>query len=317
MNALRHPAVFGTTFAVLYTLMISSADAITKFIAGGFAAPQLFAVSGTVVALMSWGGSRLRGETGGLRTSCPRAMALRSGLTVVGSVAFFYAFKQLAFAEVFVFIGLIPIFAGLLSGPVLGEGVRPVAWVALCAGFAGVLFLFPQGVASISLGHLIALSATVCGALSMVLARYIGKHEQNALAQVFYPNLSLAIVMTLVLPFVFKPMGATDLAWILAYAGFLFVARWLLVVSLRLMAAYVVTPLMNLQFVWMVVLGALFFGEVPASNIYLGVAIIIGSGGVLIYDQLQPANAAYPWLMRLRAWMKPPIVTPKSVHQKV
>ena len=61
-----------------------------------------------------------------------------------------------------------------------------------------------------------------------------------------------------------------------------------MVVSLRLLAAYAVTPLMNLQFVWMVAFGALFFGEVPAANIYLGVAIVIGSGVFLVWDQMQP-----------------------------
>lgn len=287
-------ALFGTGLVVLYTLMISSADAITKLIAKGYAAPQLFAFSGAIVVMLSWIAARSGNNKQSLRTACPRAMTLRSVLTVIGSAAFFYAFRDLPFAEVFVFIGMMPIFAGLFSAPILGEHVRPMAWVALLAGFVGVLCLFPAGISSVSTGHLIALFACLCGTLSMVLARYIGRHEQNALAQVFYTNLALGLCMAVALPFVFTPMPLVDLAWVGAYALFLFAARWLLVVSLRLLAAYAVTPLMNLQFVWMVGLGAFFFNELPGAHIYLGVAIVVGSGLFLIWDQIQPETEAVP-----------------------
>lgn len=290
MSPLDRSALLGTGLVILYTLMISSADAITKFIAIGYAPPQLFAVSGAIVVILSCAGARLRGQRQTLRTSCPRAMALRAGLTVVGSVAFFYAFRDLPFAEVFVFIGMMPIFAGLFSGPLLGEYVRGTAWAALAAGFVGVLCLFPGGLGAITSGHLVALLACLCGTFSMLLARYIGRHESNSLAQVFYPNAALSVVMALALPFVYRPMPLSDLAWVAAYGGFLFVARWLLVVSLRHLATYAVTPLMNLQFVWMVALGAVFFAEIPAAHTLLGVTIVIASGMVLVWDQMQPRS---------------------------
>ena len=289
MTGVSRQAWIGVALVLLYTFLISSADAITKFIAKGYAAPQLFAFSGAVVVGLSLLSARIgRGKGHSLHTSCPGAMALRAVLTVVGSVAFFQAFRLLPFAEVFVFIALMPLFAGLLSGPVLGEHVRPVVWGALGAGAVGVLCLFPGGLAEVTGGHLVALLACACGALSLVLARFIGRRESNSIAQVFYPNLALFVVMALALPVVYKPMPLTDLLWVGAYAGFLFVARWVSVVALRLLAAYVVMPLMNLQFVWMVLLGAMFFGEVPGAHVYLGVAIVIASGVFLIYDQMQP-----------------------------
>lgn len=287
---LNRSALLGAGLVAIYTALISSADAITKFIASGYAAPQLFFVSGGIVVVLCWLSAKVKPAPGGLRTTCPKAMAVRAFLTVIGSVAFFYAFRYLPFADVFVFIGMMPIFAGLASGLILGEYVRPVAWLALAAGFAGVLCLFPDGIGSIGLGHLVALFACICGTLSMVIARYIGRYESNALAQVFYPNLAVFLSMGLALPFVYQAMPMSDLAWVVAYAGLLFAARWLLVVSLRLLAAYAVTPLMNLQFVWMVILGAVFFSELPAANTYLGVAIVIGSGMFLIYDQIVPQH---------------------------
>ena len=280
----------GAGLVALYTLMISSADGITKLIAGSYAAPQLFVLSSAIVMALSIGFTRLTAGRGrlrdGLRTSAPRAMAVRSGLTVLACIAFFNAFRDLPFADVFLFIGLMPIIAGLLSGPVLGGPVRPQVWAALVAGVIGMLCLMPGGLHGASGGHLWALIAAVSGTGSMVAARYIGRFESNALAQVFYPNLAIFAAMSLALPFVLVPMGLADLGWAVAYAVFLFAARWVVVIALRLLPAYVATPLMNLQFVWMVAIGAVFFGELPGTGTLLGVGIVIASGVWLLYDQI-------------------------------
>ncbi|WP_050930036.1 DMT family transporter [Aestuariivita boseongensis] len=294
-------ALTGAALVALYTALMSGADGITKFIAGQFEAPQLYAISGLIVVALSLLADRHPGQRRGLKTTCPRAMALRAGATVLAVVGFFYAFRLLPFADVFLFVGLIPIFAGLMSGPILGERVRPSAWAALCAAFVGVLCLFPSGWSGVQAGHLWALSACLLGTFSMVMARYIGRYETNALAQVFYPNLAIALVMGAVLPFVWKPMGLGDLAWIAGYAGLLFLARWVLVIALGRLEAYVVTPLMNLQFAWMVLIGAAFFGEYPSAGTYLGVAIVVGSGLYLLWDQYTPESARKPiWSARGR-----------------
>lgn len=280
----------GAGLVALYTLMISSADGITKLIAGSYAAPQLFVLSSMIVMALSIGFTRLTAGRGRLReglvTSAPRAMAVRSGLTVLACIAFFNAFRDLPFADVFLFIGLMPIIAGLLSGPVLGESVRPQIWAALVAGVIGMICLMPGGIQGASIGHLWAMIAAVSGTGSMVAARYIGRYETNALAQVFYPNLAIFVAMSLALPFVIAPMALADIGWAATYAVFLFAARWVVVVALRLLPAYVATPLMNLQFVWMVIIGAAFFGEVPSMGTLLGVGIVITSGVWLLYDQM-------------------------------
>ena len=105
------------------------------------------------------------------------------------------------------------------------------------------------------------------------------------LAQVFWPNLALMLSMAVALPFVWQPMPLSDLGWVVTYAVFLFAARWLSVEALRLLPAYVATPLMNLQFVWMVVIGWFGFGEIPAVGTVLGVTLVVGSGLWLIFDE--------------------------------
>ncbi len=286
----------GAGLVLIYTALISSADGITKLLAGGYAAPQLYAVSGGLVAFFCFLANRSAPAPGGLRTTRPWAMAVRSVATVIAGVAFFYAFRLLPFAEVFIFIGLMPLMAGMMSGPILGERVALKVWVALAIGFLGVLCLFPEGLHAVTWGHLIAFGACLSGTLSMVMARYVGRYERNSLALVFYPNLLNMLVMGAALPFVFTPMPLSDLGLAVAYAALLFGARWLLVIALRLLPAYTATPLMNLQFVWMVLIGAAFFNEIPDSSVFLGAAIVVGSGLYLVYAQfvVQQAPALRP-----------------------
>ncbi len=282
----------GVGLTALYTLLITFADAITKLFAESYAAPQLYALSGGIVAVLSLLSNRDNGRRREMTTRCPKAMAVRVAATVAGTVAFFYAFRLLPFAEVFLFIALIPLLAALLSGPVLGERVRLQVWAALVFGTIGVMCLFPAGLSSVSWGHVLAFAAVLLGTVSMVASRYIGLRDSNILAQVFYPNLALMVVMGLALPFVFVPMGWVDLGWVLIYAVVLFGARWVLVAALKALPAYVVTPLMNLQFVWMVVIGFAAFGEVPATGVYLGAAILIAASCWLVWDQARSAQRA-------------------------
>ncbi len=287
MNA----ALAGGILIVLYTGMIASADGITKMIAGGYEAPQLFVLSGLLVVAFSASAARMKkGET--LRVRSKKAMAIRSLLTVVASVAFFQAFRLLPFADVFLFIGLTPLIVAAISGPLLGESPRPLAWVALAVGVGGMLFLMPGGVSAAQTGHIWALVASVTGSISMLMARYIGKIEKVALAQVFWPNLALVLTMAVALPFVWRPMELGDVVWIAGYAVFLFGARYVSVEALRLLPAYVATPLMNLQFIWMVAIGFFAFGEVPGVGTVLGVMLVIASGLWLVVEETLAADKA-------------------------
>ncbi|MCT4554327.1 MAG: DMT family transporter [Pelagimonas sp.] len=283
IGSFKNPAIAGGALVVLYTGMMAAGDGITKLIAGGYEAPQLFALSAALVCGFSGLAARFKSDET-LHVKSKNVMGLRAILTVVASLAFFMAFRLLPFADVFLFIALIPVFASALSGPILGEAPRPTAWAALFLGVGGVLFLMPGGFSGVQAGHGWAALACMTGGLSMLLARQIAKVERAPLAQVFWPNLALMLSMAVALPFVWKPMGAADLAWVAIYAGFLFGARYVAAEAMRLLPAYVALPLMNLQFVWMVLIGLLAFGEVPAMATIFGVTLVIGSGLWLVVE---------------------------------
>ncbi len=277
----------GTGLVVIYTLLITCSDAITKYLAQHYAAPQLLSIVALLIALMSLVSSRLRREKTSLRTGFPGVMALRAGLTVVATLMFFHALATLPLAQLFLFVALVPLLSALRSGPILGERVRLAVWVALGCGFLGVFCMIEIRLVGLSSGHLAAFLGAISGTGSIVLARYIGRREDTALAQVFYPQLAVFLSMLALAPFGWQPMSPFDLAMAVLCAVVLFSARLLLVIALRHLTAYAVTPLMNLQFVWMVLIGLVVFNEVPAVSTLVGAVIVMISGAYLVFDQAQ------------------------------
>lgn len=280
--------VLGVGLVLSTTVVSAAADGLTKHLTGSFAPPQMYFFCGLVVAGMSLAMNRLTpaiGPSGRLGTRYGRLLLLRSILVLVSVVSYYHAFANLQLAEVFVFIGMMPLLAAILSRPLLGETVAPAAWGALGAGAFGILFLFPQGLQGIGWGHVMAASGVLSGTVSLLLMRRMCKVEPNTLAQVFWPHVAMVVAMGVALPIVWQPMSLADAGLVAAYALAVFLARWLMVPALARLKAHVAMMLMNLQFVWMVVIGQVVFGEVPAVGTLVGAACIIGAGCFLVVEQ--------------------------------
>lgn len=287
---IRHPITLGIVLLLGATLTTSLADGTVKGLSARLEAPQVFFLSGLVMAGLSLLTARAGAGLGlftssCLRTKAPGLLAVRSAATVAAALGFFYAVAQIPLAEVFLFIGLMPLFAALLSHPLLGEKVQPAAWFGLALGILGVGLLFPDGISDLTTGHLSGLCGAFMGTLSLVLSRRMARIENNTLVQVFYPNLALAVASVAVLPSVWVPMSLGDFGLILLYSGLLFLARWSMVLVMRRLKAPVALPLMNIQFVWMVVVGFMFFGEVPAAYTLVGALLVMLAGIIAITEQ--------------------------------
>ncbi|GHC46066.1 DMT family transporter [Neogemmobacter tilapiae] len=295
--------VAGVALMVLATLSASGADAALKAVATGYAAPQILFIA----ALMSMGLTLLANGRGGFdrvsRTGAPWAMALRALATVLAAIGFYNAFVRLPFSEVFLFIGIMPLLAAALSGPILGEKVGLRVWAILGLGLLGMGFLFAHGTTPDLAGHAFALLGAFAGTLSVVLSRHIGRHQTHSLAQVFLPQSAMAVVMGLWLPFEWQTMGGADFALVALYALLVFAGRWIMVIVARLIPTWLSLQILNLQFVWMVILGYVVFHEATGLNVVVGAGLILLAGGMLARDEFRKTariGAAEGWKAGLR-----------------
>ena len=76
-----------------------------------------------------------------------------------------------------------------LAGPLLGEWAGWRRWLAVVAGFCGVLVITRPGVGTFELGHLYALCATFSYAFYVIMTRRMGAHETPE-SLIFYSALA-------------------------------------------------------------------------------------------------------------------------------
>lgn len=283
--------LIGVAVVAANTLLAAGADGTIKRLSQNTDMAQVLLLSSVMAVMLSLLLRPAGQRRAAFRTTMPGAMAVRSIATVVSVSAYFFAFKLLGLAEVFPYIAMAPVFAGLMSGPVLNEPIRPAAWVAILGGVAGIMVVGPGAGAGWSAGHLFAFVASLSGTVSIVMARLIGRRERASLALVLWPNVAIIVAMLPVIPFVWRAASLQDYALIGLYGGLTFLSRLLLVHALRLLAAHTASALLNLHFLWMVIIGYLAFGEMPTPAIMAGAGIVITASLYLVLDQCRPRMA--------------------------
>lgn len=290
--ALRRATLLGAGLALGNTLISTGADAAAKRLIAHYAAPQLMLLSGALAVAVGLLLALPGGQRQVVQTGRPGLVALRSALGAASTLGFFYALRFLPFAEIFLFIALMPLLAALISAMLFGDRVAAPVWGALAMGLAGMGAMMPASAAGSFAGHLVGLAAAVTGSASIVLSRRICRSHTHSFAQVFYAQLACLALGALAAPFVWQPMAAGDLALVGLYTGFLLGTRWLMVVIVRLIPAHVVLQLANVQFLWMVLIGENLFGETTGAGVWLGALVLIGSGLWLVNAQTRAAAPA-------------------------
>ncbi|MFD2817128.1 DMT family transporter [Paracoccus aerius] len=148
-------------------------------------------------------------------------------------------------------------------------------------GFAGVLILLAPSLQVSGLGVLFALLGTAAFAAMVILGRSLRETPDRDLVLF---QLAAATLAGLVLaPFDWQPVRSLSDLGLLFLLGVVATAAHMLVTrSLKLADASVVAPLQYSLLVWGALLGFVVFGDVPATGMIAGAALIVGSGLIVL-----------------------------------
>lgn len=285
----------GALCALVAFAIFATHDAFVKILGGHYSAFQLvfFSVlfSFPVVTLML-----MRDPTSdNLIPRHPWWTALRTAATVVTGSSAFYAFSVLPLAQVYAILFAAPLLITLLAIPILGESVGPYRAGAVIVGLVGVLVVLQPGTTELTLGHLAALTAAVCGATGSVIVRKIGREERDAVL-LLYPMVANFVLMGALLPFVYRPMPAAHLGMLAIIAVLASVAGLLVIAAYRNGDAAIVAPMQYSQIIWASIFGIALFGERPTGYTILGAIIIIASGLFIVLRENRGASVNEPVL---------------------
>lgn len=185
-------------------------------------------------------------------------------------------YLQLAVSSSIMFI--VPIITALLAAPLLGERLDRGRWAAIIAGFAGVLVIVRPGSAEFHPAMLLALANASIYAVFNLTTRHLAAYDSPETIQ-YLPALGAAILLAPFAAVAWQSPG-TWLEWTLAcLMGALGgLGHYLLATAHRYAPATVIAPFLYQQVLYMALFGYLVFGDVPASAVWVGAAIVIASG---------------------------------------
>lgn len=202
-----------------------------------------------------------------------------------GSVAFLLlvaAFQRIPLSLAMVLFYLYPAFTAILSPWVTGEPTVKIAWLFICGAFMGTsLILWPhEASASLNLGHLFAVVASVLCAFTLLLVRRLGR-ENNIYTLFFYLCLtgvlaSLGPLMVQDLPIL--PGSAAAWVTVAAVAVFSVGAQLTINQALVRIPATIVSVIMTVEVPLVASFGVLYLGEPLGWRLIIGASLIFGCG---------------------------------------
>lgn len=207
----------------------------------------------------------------------PVPVAIRVVTSIGAGLTAAYAFTHLPLADAYSLLFLLPLFVAAFSYFYLRERVSPARLLGLALGLAGVLLVVRPGFREILPGHFAAIGTAVFGAVTLLMLRLVGRTERQVTLIGTYMVGSL-VVNGIMTAFVFKWPSWTEVL-LLAICGFLAGFGHLgLMAAARHAPANRVGPVQYSQIIWAVVLGALFFDEMPDAIALVGILFVCLSG---------------------------------------
>jgi drug/metabolite transporter (DMT)-like permease len=226
-------------------------------------------------------------RTGGWQTLSTRRPGAHVFRVVVGGFALFigfYALTLMPLADYFAFTYTAPLFATMLSIPILGEQVGIRRWSAVALGFVGVLIMLRPGVQSFDYAALVAIAAAFTYALAIIAVRNLARTESSA-ATVFYVTRAGLLLAGAVLPFEWRTPSAKEWALLLGLGLVSGVGQILMTDAYRLAPPAVIAPFDYTSMIWALAFGYALFGDFPAPVVIAGAAVVIASGVYIIYRE--------------------------------
>jgi len=273
-------ASLGSLFFISAMVVFATQDGISKYLALTYSVFFIvmvrYWVFGVFVLAIS-----LR-KPGGIaavaRSSVLPVQIFRGVLLVIQICCIVWSFGHIGLINTHSVFASYPLMVTALSVPLLGEKVGLQRWLAICAGFTGVLIILQPGTSIFSPASLFPLGFAVMFALYDIATRFVARFDKPE-TSFFWTGISGAVTISLIGPFFWDPMQSSfDWMWmvILSITGTL--GHYLMIRALDLTEASRVQPFVFLQVIFASGIGIFIFQEEIRSTTILGAAIVIASG---------------------------------------
>ncbi|WCN15070.1 EamA family transporter [Marinomonas mediterranea] len=260
---------------------LSINDAFAKVLMEHYSAIQILFVRTVLAFPFALFLAFYTGGASALRSHKPAVHVVRSLLWIAATIMFFTSVKYLDLATATALIFVAPLFIAIISSVFLKEPVSRAKWLAILAGFVGMLIIVRPGLIAFNAVTALPIATAVVYALLMLGARQIDPRE-SVWTQVLYLTGISGILSGLLVPFVWTAIRVEDLWLFAAITLFGITGMALMTQAFRLGSAVVIAPLDYTGLLWATLLGWLFWAEMPDTTTLVGAIVIVASGTYII-----------------------------------
>ncbi|MES2195728.1 MAG: DMT family transporter [Pseudomonadota bacterium] len=261
-------------------------DAITKAVSSEMNFGEIMLVRGVVaialIATLAWHQGALRP----LRTLVMKPVALRVAGEVLGTVTFLAAIVHLPLANTAAIFQALPLAVTLGAALMFGEPVGWRRWLAIMAGFIGVLIIVRPGVEGFNQFTLFALvSVFFCAVRDLATRRIPAQVPSLFITLVTTVTVTIAGAAIIVPLGGWTPPSSRALGLLTLAAVLLLIGYQCVIMALRSGDISAVAPFRYSALLWAMLLGYLVFGDVPDAMMVTGASIIVLSGLYAFYRE--------------------------------
>jgi drug/metabolite transporter (DMT)-like permease len=284
----------GIGFMLLAMAALAVMDAIMKQLTDHYPSLQIAALRGLVSLpfVFAWVYLRERSFVTLLHIRWGWHLA-RGVLAILMLTSFIYAISEMPLSEAYTLFFVSPLIITALSVPLLKEHVGPRRWLAVAIGFGGALVALRPGAVAVSLAAVAVLVGATCYALNAISVRILGRTDSTA-AMSFWFMAMLAVGAGLLALPDWNAIRAGDLWWLLWLGITGALGQLLITEAFKCAPVSVVAPFEYSSLLWGVSLDLLFWGELPEPVVFVGAAVIVGSGLYLIHRERRPPVVVPP-----------------------
>ena len=272
----KDKTTLGILMMIAAVALLTVMNVLVKLIGPDYHPTQVSFIRNVVAALVLLPLLLRSGGPAILKTRRPGTHFIRGLLGVAGNILYFFAFQHLAVGDVIVISQAVPLFVTVMAIVFLGETVGLRRWLAVTAGFIGVLIAVnPTG--TVEAATLLAVVATGLWASTILLVRSLAATE-SPYTIAFYFMVLGALITGAVQPWYWQT-PPLELLWLFIGVGVAGAGGQLLMGNaLKLAEASIVSPFNYTAIVWAIAFDAVLWGVLPTWTTLVGAAIITAAG---------------------------------------
>ena len=201
----------------------------------------------------------------------------RSFFLFLSTVFFFYAISLISLAEALTLAFVSPIIVTILSIFFLNEKVGLHRWSAVIFGFIGVIVIIRPGFIEFNFASFAALAAGITYAFYIIYTRKLSFTDSPIITLIFTGVIG-CIFISFIVPFFWINLNLHQILFLILLASIGTLGHFLIILSLRLGEASKLAPLGYFEISTNILVGYVFFDDLPDIWIYAGLALIVLSG---------------------------------------